>query len=101
MLVGSGVDQLFVELRFSQLQAVILLLVVLVVVGFQRKGGSGCEKEVLVLCLFVLGIDPQFIVVCVQVQRLKHLRYHQKFQKREGAQEYFGAVPMGRHFVLL
>jgi len=70
MLVGSGVDQLFVELRFSQLQAVVLRLVVLVVVGFPRKVGSGCEKEVLVLCLFVLGMAPRLIVVCVKVQRL-------------------------------
>jgi len=101
MLVGSEVEQLSVELRFYQLQAVVLRLVVLVVVGLQRIVGSGCAREAPVLNLFVLGIDPQFIVVCVQVQRLKHLRYHQKFQKREGAQEYFGAVPMGRHFVLL
>jgi len=70
MLVGSVVDQRFVELRFFQLQAVLLRLVLLVVGGFQWKVGSGCEKEVLVLCLFVFGMDPQLIVVCVEVQRL-------------------------------
>jgi len=70
MLVGSGVNQLSVELRFYQLQAIVLRLVVLVVVGFQRRVESGCEREVLVLYLFVLGMDLQLIVVCVEVQRL-------------------------------
>jgi len=70
MLVGSGVDQLSVELRFFQLQAVVLRLVVLVVFGFRRIVGSGCEKGVLVLCLSVLGMGPQLIVVCVEVRRL-------------------------------
>jgi len=70
MLVGSGVDQLSVELRFFQLQPVILQLVVLVVVRFRRKVWSGCKKGVLVLCLSVLGMGPQLIVVYVEVQRL-------------------------------
>ena len=70
MLVGSGVDQLSVELRFFQLQAVILRVVMLVGGGFQRKVESGCEKEVLVLDLFIFGIAPQLIVICVKVQRL-------------------------------
>jgi len=70
MLVGSRVDQLSVELHFFQLQAVALRLVVLVVVGFQRKVVSGCEKGVLILCLFVFEMDPQLIVVCIEVQRL-------------------------------
>jgi len=70
MLVGSVVDQLSVELRFYQLQAFVLRLVVLVVVGFRRKVGSECEREALVLYLFVLGIDLQLMVICVKVQRL-------------------------------
>jgi len=70
MVVGSGVDQLFVELPFFQLKAVVLRLVWLVVVGFRRKMGSGYEKGVLVLCLSVLGKGPQLIVVCVEVRRL-------------------------------
>jgi len=101
MLVGSGVDQLFVELRFIQLQAVVLRLVRLVVGGFPRRMGSGWAMGAVVLYLFVLGMDPQLIIVCVKVRRLQHLRYHQKFQKRERAQEYFGALPMVRHCVLL
>jgi len=55
MLVSSGVDQLSVELRFYQLQSVVLRLVVFVVVRFQRKVGFGYEREALVLYLFVLG----------------------------------------------
>jgi len=34
MLVGSEVEQVFVELRFYQLQAGVLRLVMLIVVGF-------------------------------------------------------------------
>ena len=70
MLVGSVVDQLFVELRFFQLQAVALRLVMLVVGGFQRRLGSGCVRGALVLYLFVLGMDPQLIVVYVEGRRL-------------------------------
>ena len=70
MFVGSGVDQLSVELHFFHLQAIVLRLVVLVVVGFRQKVGSGYEKEVLVLCLFMLGMAPRLIVVCVKVQWL-------------------------------
>jgi len=69
MLVGSGVDQLSVELRFFQLQAVVLRLAVLVVVGFRLKVGSGCEKGVLILWLSILGMGPQLIVVCIEVRR--------------------------------
>jgi len=70
MLVGSGVDQLSVGLRFYYLQAVILRLVVLVVVEFQQKVESRYEREALVLYFFLLGMYPQLIVVCIEVQRL-------------------------------
>jgi len=70
MLVGSGVDQLSVELRFFQLQAVVLRLVMLVVGGFQRRVGFGCVRGALVLYLFVIGMDPQLIIIYVEGRRL-------------------------------
>jgi len=70
MLVGSGVHQLSVELRFFRLQVVVLRLVMLVVGGFPRRVGSGCAMVAVVPYLFVLGMGPQLIVVCVKVRRL-------------------------------
>jgi len=93
MLVGSGVDQLTIELRFYQLQAVVLRLVVLTVVRFQLRVGSVYKREVFVLCLLSLGIVLLLIFVYIGVWRLRHLRYHQRFQKREGAQKYCCEVP--------
>ena len=70
MPVGSGVDQLSLDLRFFQLQVVVLRLVMLVVGGFQRREWSGCAMVAVVPYLFVLGMVPQLIVVCVKVRRL-------------------------------
>jgi len=70
MFVGSGVDQLSVELHFFQLQAVILRLVRLVVDGFLWRVGSGCVMGAVVLYLFVLEMDQQLIVICIKVWRL-------------------------------
>jgi len=70
MFVGSVVDQLSLELWFYQLQAVVLRLVMLVVVGFRRKVVSVGVREVLVLYLFVLVMNLQLIFVYVKVRRL-------------------------------